>query len=175
MSTPPKRKHGHDRDATQLTSSGSVPTRVAPNPTLSLASGVFGGAPRSGQTNLLSNTALGSSTTLTLCFVSGRRFRVKEPFLISIADVSRAHVYADAVRDVYVRSANEAPKAKELGVCVEKLRRRCTDPWVLLNGGENITPRSWRREDFPEARLLRATSSMKACRPTSWCMVTSFS
>ena len=45
MSTPPKRKHGHDRDANQLTSSGSVPTKVAPKPTLSLASGVFGGAP----------------------------------------------------------------------------------------------------------------------------------
>ena len=52
--------------------------------------------------------------------------------------------------------------------------RRCTDPWMLLNGGENISPRSWRREDFPEARLLRATSSMKAFRPASWCTVTIF-
>ena len=28
MSTPPKRKHGHERDATQLASSGSIPTQI---------------------------------------------------------------------------------------------------------------------------------------------------
>ena len=39
------------------------------------------------------------------------------PFLISIADVSRAHFYADAVRDVYVRLPDEDPKAKQ-PVCV---------------------------------------------------------
>ena len=48
VSTPPKRKHGHEGDATQLTSSESVPTKVAPNPTLPLASGVYGGVPRRG-------------------------------------------------------------------------------------------------------------------------------
>ena len=30
MGTPPKRKHGHERDATQLASSGSIPAMVAP-------------------------------------------------------------------------------------------------------------------------------------------------
>ena len=44
-------------------------------------------------------------------------FRVEDPFLISIADVSRAHFYADAVRDVYVRLPDEDPKAKQPGVC----------------------------------------------------------
>ena len=33
-------------------------------------------------------------------------------------------------------------------VNVENDERRCTDPWMLLHGGENITPRSWRREDL---------------------------
>ena len=43
-------------------------------------------------------------------------FRVEDPFLISIADVSRSHFYAGAVRDVFVRLPNEDPKAKEPGV-----------------------------------------------------------
>ena len=44
-------------------------------------------------------------------------FRVEDPLLISIADVSRAHFYADAVSDVYVRLPDEDPKAKQPGVC----------------------------------------------------------
>ena len=70
------------------------------------------------RTDLLSNTALGSSTSFdSVLRVRKTFFRVEDPFLISIADVSRAHVYADAVRDVHVRLANEAPRAKEPGVC----------------------------------------------------------
>ena len=49
-------------------------------------------------------------------------FQAEDPFLISIADVSRAHFYADAVRDVYVRLPDEDPKAKQPGVC-GKLRK----------------------------------------------------
>ena len=43
-------------------------------------------------------------------------FRVEDPFLIAGADVSRAHFYADAVRDICVRLPDEDPKAKEPGV-----------------------------------------------------------
>ena len=46
---------------------------------------------------------------------------VFQPFLVSIADVSRAHFYADAVCDVYVRLPDEDPKAKQ-PVC-GKLRK----------------------------------------------------
>ena len=48
--------------------------------------------------------------------------QAEDPFLICIADVSRAHFYADAVRDVYVRLPDEDPKAKQPGVC-GKLRK----------------------------------------------------
>ena len=48
--------------------------------------------------------------------------RVEDPFLITTADVSRAHFYADAVRDVYVRLPSEDPKVKKPGVC-GKLRK----------------------------------------------------
>ena len=34
--------------------------------------------------------------------------------------------------------------------------------------------RFWEREDFPEAWLVRATSSIKACKPAFWCTVTIF-
>ena len=42
--------------------------------------------------------------------------------LVTIADVSRAHFYADAVRDVYVGLPSEDPKTKQPGVC-GKLRK----------------------------------------------------
>ena len=88
-------------------------------------------------------------------------FRVEDLFLISIADVSRAHFYADAVRDVYVPLPDEDPKAKQPGVCVVNCERRCTVLWMLPNVGENTMLRFGRREDFPEAWLLRVTSSIK--------------
>ena len=44
-------------------------------------------------------------------------FRVEDTFLISIADVSPAHFYADAVRDACIRLQDEDPKAKQPGVC----------------------------------------------------------
>ena len=37
-------------------------------------------------------------------------FQVEDPMLITIADVSRAHFYADAARDVYVRLPSEGPQ-----------------------------------------------------------------
>ena len=103
-------------------------------------------------------------------------FRVEDPFLISIADVSRAHFYADAVRDVHVRLPNEDPQAKESGLC-GKLRRRktmCESMDAAQRWGEHHA-QVLEAQDFPDARLLRAIASMKACRPTSWCTVTIFS
>ena len=44
-------------------------------------------------------------------------FRAEDPFLVSIADVRRAHFYADAVRHVYAPLPVEDPKAKQPGVC----------------------------------------------------------
>ena len=38
--------------------------------------------------------------------------RLEDPFLISTADVSRAHFYADAARDVHVRLPDEDPQGK---------------------------------------------------------------
>ena len=101
-------------------------------------------------------------------------FRAEDPFLISIADVSRAHFYADAVRDVCVRLPDEDPRQSS-DAYVENCDRRCMVLWMLPDVGENIMLRFWRLEDFPEARRLRATSSTKACRPTFWCTVTIFS
>ena len=73
-SAPPKRKHGHVRDATHPAPSGSIPAEVAPKLHATLASGVYRGAPQRGRTDLLCNTAHGSSASFTLCCVSGRRF-----------------------------------------------------------------------------------------------------
>ena len=50
-------------------------------------------------------------------------FELRTLFLITTADVSRAHFSADAVRDVYVRLPDKGPKAKKQpGVC-GKLRK----------------------------------------------------
>ena len=91
-------------------------------------------------------------------------FRVEDPFLISIADVSRAHFYAGAVRDVYVRLPDEDPKGKGASCMGKIYERRCTDLWMLLNGGRTLHPGLDGGRIFP-----------KACRPTSWCTVTIFS
>ena len=50
-------------------------------------------------------------------------FQAEDPFLISIADASRAHFYADAVRDVYVRLPDEDPKAKAARCVCGKVRK----------------------------------------------------
>ena len=94
-------------------------------------------------------------------------FRVEHPFLISIADVSRAHFYADAVRDVYVRLPDEDPRQSN-PACVGNCERQCTDPWMQLNGGESITLKFWRLEDFPEAWRRRVIFSIKTWRRTFW-------
>ena len=82
-------------------------------------------------------------------------FRVEDPLLIFIADESRAHFYACAVRDVCVRLPDEDPKAKQPGVCVGNFERRCTDLWTQPNDGESITLKFWRLEGFPEAWHLQ--------------------
>ena len=86
-----------------------------------------------------------------LCVACQEDFsRVEDRFFISTADVSRAHFYADAVCDVYVRLANEDPKAKEPVAC-GKLRntmygsldaaQRWREHYAPGLGGGRISPR----------------------------------
>ena len=102
-------------------------------------------------------------------------FDVEDAFLISIADVSRAHFYADAVRDVYVRLPDEDPTAKQPGVC-GKLRKTsvrifgCCPTLVRTLcsgfGGGRVFP----RRGFSVPLLPQRT-----CKPSFWCTVTNFS
>ena len=91
-------------------------------------------------------------------------FQVEDPMLITIADVSRAHFYADAVRE---KRNNQA--------CVGNCERRCMALWMRPNDGESITRKSWRKEDAPEAWRLRVTSSTKTWRRTFWYTAMTFS
>ena len=96
--------------------------------------------------------------------------RVEDPFLLITADVSGAHSYADAVGDdCQMRTPSEAARrvwetAKEdvrfFGCCPTLGRTPCSG---LEVGG------------FLQACHLRATSSIKACKRTCWCTVTSIS
>ena len=90
-------------------------------------------------------------------------FQVEDTFQISIADVSGAHFYADAVRDVSVRLPDEDPRQSSQA-CAGNCERQCSDLWMLPSVRENIMPRIWRREGSPEAWLLRATSSKNVCK-----------
>ena len=121
-STPLKRKHGHEQDATQLASSGSTPIKEVPKAHVTarvwcVRKCVMKGSNRSSRQHL--HWKLCESCSVLR---ARKTFRVEDPFLISIADVSRAHVYAGAVRDVYVRLPDEDPKAKQPGV-YGKLRK----------------------------------------------------
>ena len=107
MSTPQKRKRGHERDRTQMAESGSIPTKER----------------HKGVEPIFSATPPLEALRVLLCVACQEDvFRVEDSLLISIGDVSRAHFYADPVRDVNVRLPNEDPKAKEPGVC-GKLRK----------------------------------------------------
>ena len=52
-------------------------------------------------------------------------FRIEDPFLISMADVSPAHFCAGAVRDVHVRLSDEDPEQSHR-MCAGNYERRCT-------------------------------------------------
>ena len=159
MSAPPKRKHGHERDATQFQQSSAEVPRYRSRLVCSEVS-------HTGVEQIFSATPPLEALRVLLCVACQEDvYRVEDPFLISIADVSRAHFYADAEHDVNVRLPNEDPTRTQWEISqlyVKNYERRCTDPWMLLNGGENISPRFGRREDFREARLLRTISSTKA-------------
>ena len=95
-------------------------------------------------------------------------FRVDDPFLIATADMSRAHFYADAVRDVYVRLSDEDPKAKQPGVC-GKLRKTMY--------GSLDTAQRWREhyaQVLEAGGFTRGVASPCHCKPTFWCMMTFF-
>ena len=94
-------------------------------------------------------------------------FQAEDPFLISIADVSRAHFYADAVRDVYVRLPDEDPNAKQPGAW-EKLRK--TMYGSLDAAGRTLSSGFGGGGIFP-----RRGFAVKACKQAFWCMVTIFS
>ena len=175
MSTPLKWRHGREKDATQVgpkwidTNKGSA---EAPRYRSRLVctevrhkgvEPIFSATPPLETLRILLDVACQEDV-----------FQVENPFLISIADVSRAHFYADAVRDVYVRLPDEDPNAQQPDVC-GNCERRCMDLWMLPSVGANIMPRFGRWEGLPEVWLLRATSSIKACKPTFWCTVTIFS
>ena len=112
-------------------------------------SGVYGGAPQECRANLLSDTALEALRVLLCVACQEDISRVEDPFLISTAEVSRAHFYADAVRDV-CPIAGRGPKGKGarrvwkttkdhlriLGRCSTVGRTLCT-----CLGGGRIFPR----------------------------------
>ena len=80
--------------------------------------------PHKGVEPILSATPPLEALRILLCVACQEDIsRVEDPFLISTADVSRAHFYANAVRDVYVRLPDEDSKAKEPDVC-GKLQQR---------------------------------------------------
>ena len=89
------------------------------------------------------------------CCVSGRRFQVEDPMLITIADVSRAHFFADAVRDVYARLPSEDPKTKQPGVC-GKLRN------------DNVCASLGERRGAPERGVSVSLLPQRLVRRTFW-------
>ena len=91
-------------------------------------------------------------------------FRVEDPLLISVADLSRARFNADAVRDIYVRLPDEDPKAKQPGVCGKLRKMMYGSLDAAQRWGEHHAQVLEAGGFFPW--LLRATSSQKACKPT---------
>ena len=109
----PLQKHGHERDATQCDSNGWIPSKVAQKHLVTRSRLVCTEVPHKGVEPILSATPPLEALRILLCVACQEEIsRVEDPFLISTADVSRAHFYADAVRDVYVRLPDEDSKSK---------------------------------------------------------------
>ena len=155
MSTPPKRKHGHERDATHGlkwidTNKGSAEVPRYRSRLVRTEVRHKGAEP------IFSATPPLEAPRVLLCVACQEDiFRVEDPLLISIADVARAHFYTDAVRDVHVRLSGGDPKAKEPDVC-GKLRKTMYGSLDAAQRWRERHARFWRRDDFPEAWPVRA-------------------
>ena len=102
-------------------------------------------------------------------------FRVEDPFLISIADVSRAHFHANAVRDVYVRLPDEDPKAKLPGVCGKLRKTMYGSLDVAHRWGEHYAQVLETGGVFPRRGISVSFFVTKTWRRTSWCTEMNFS
>ena len=60
---------------------------------------------------------LESSRVLIRILTSEDPHGIVDPLKVSLADVSRAHFYAAATRDVYISPPAEDPRAHEAGLC----------------------------------------------------------
>ena len=137
MSTPLKRKHGREQDADQWIATNKSSAEAPRYRSRLVCTEVRheGVEPTFSATPPLLSFACQEDV-----------FRVEDLFLITTADVSRAHFFADAVRDVYVRLPDEDPKAMQCSqACVENCGRRCTSLCMLPTVGENAMVRFWRR------------------------------
>ena len=119
---------------------------------------MYRGARHRGWANVLSNITLDG-------FASSALRRVADPILITIAGVSRAHFYADAVRDMYGRLPDLDEKAKEPVVRGQKRKTMY---------GSLAAAQRWRAHyaqlmegGFRRAQRLRATSSTMTYKLTS--------
>ena len=101
-------------------------------------------------------------------------FQVEDTFLISIADVSPAHFYADAVRDVCIRLQDEDPKAKQPGVCgrLRKTMYRSLD--AAQRWGEHYA-QVLETGRFPRCVASPCHFFTKTWRRTFWCTAMIFS
>ena len=100
-STPLKRKHRREQDATLLASSGSIPTKEVPKPHVSVRDWrVRRCAIKESNRSFSATPPLETLRILLGVACQEDVFRVEDPFLISIADLSRAHFFAVAVRNV---------------------------------------------------------------------------
>ena len=161
MSTPLKRKHVHEEDANKLDSSGSIPTKVAPKPPRYRSRLVCSEVRHEGAEPIFSSTPPLEAPRILFCVACQEDvFRVEDPFLITTADVSRAHFYTDAVRDVNVRLPDEDPIAKQPGVC-GKLRKTIFGSLDAAQRWGEHHAQVWRLENCPDSWLPRATFSIK--------------
>ena len=102
-------------------------------------------------------------------------FRVEDPFSMFIADVSRAHSHADAVRDVYVRLPDEDPKAKQPGVCGKFRKTMHSSLDAAQRWGERTLGSGLGSgRIFPRRGFSVPLLPQKVCKPTFWCTLTIF-
>ena len=66
-----------------------------------------------------------------------------DPLCLGLADVSRAHFYARATRDVYIQLPKEDARSGERDVCGKLLRTPCTALSMPPRSGESTIRKFW--------------------------------
>ena len=150
-----------------------IPTKVAPKNRVTARVWCLWKCAQGGRADLLSNTPFGSSASPALCRVSRRHLSCGR----SLHDLNCRGEPSPLLRGRSTRCVCPIAGRGPEGKGARRMWKTTTNDVRILGRCSTVERTLYSAlggEDFLEAGQLRATSSTKACKSTSWCTVTTF-